>query len=92
MPELKTSVSKSPKPEVSKSPKPAVVIEVPKGVDFPSAMKEVIAGKKVCRLEWQDDSYGILKDGLLMIVIAGVEHKWIVTDGDMLPNDWIVTN
>lgn len=67
---------------------------------FPDAMAKVIEGKKVSRLEWNDQlEYGYLKDGLLLIRTQDVDkqgkamyndHKWMVSDGDMLNNDWIV--
>lgn len=61
------------------------------GMDFPEAIRKMIAGERVTRISWDDDtSYGQMKDGFLMIFIKGEMHKWIVNDGDMLAEDWIV--
>ena len=58
---------------------------------FPEAMAEVIKGAKVTRLEWQNNGvYGVLKDGLLQIRMDGQLKRWIVSDGDLLNNDWCV--
>jgi hypothetical protein len=58
---------------------------------FPDAMAEVIAGKKITRLEWANNEvYGVLKDGLLQIRMDGQLKRWIVSDGDLNNADWIV--
>lgn len=59
-------------------------------MDFSSAIKEVIADKKITRIVWASDEYGLLKDGFLTIKTSDGFHQWIVSDGDMLANDWIV--
>lgn len=60
-------------------------------MSFPDAMREVIKGKKVRRLEWPDEDHGVLKDGWLSIFTNGRYHVWKVSDGDMLDTqDWIV--
>ena len=60
-------------------------------MDFPDAMKEIIKGNKVRRLEWSDQSdHCLLKDGWLSIYINGKFHVWKVNDGDMEGNDWVV--
>lgn len=79
--------------QASPLPKEAEVVEgikVEVGMDFPSAMREVIDGKKVTRTEWEDEgSYGELKDGFLMIKNKGM-HQWIVSEADMTSLDWII--
>ena len=70
---------------------PVVSKAVKQGMSFPDAIAELIKGKKITRIEWDDlESYGELKDGYLMIILNGVTHKWIVNDGDLLAIDWIV--
>ena len=60
-------------------------------MDFPNAMRQIIAGKKVRRLSWSDDDYGFLKDEWLTIHTKGANHTWLVSAGDMVEsNDWIV--
>ena len=61
-----------------------------KMMDFPDAIREVIAGYKITRLEWDDPtSYGLLKDGFLQINLKGKLFRWMVNDGDMLAEDWV---
>ena len=48
---------------------------------FGEALKEVVVGKKIRRLEWKDANvYGMLKDGRLSIFIDGKMNNWIVND------------
>jgi len=60
-------------------------------MSFPDAMKKVIEGKKVRRLEWPDEDYSFLKDEWLSIFTKGKFHTWLVSAGDMLDvEDYIV--
>ena len=66
-----------------------VVIEV--GMDFPSAMREVLDGKKITRKEWEDkDSYGVLESDFLMIKNSTGLHQWIVSEADLRATDWLI--
>ena len=68
-----------------------IIKEEPKGLTFPQAIGELTKGKKIARLSWTpDDSYGLLKDGFLMIFIGKQFKKWIVNDGDLTGEDWVV--
>ena len=68
-----------------------VIKKVTPFMTFPEAMAKIIAGYKVTRLEWNDENeYGIRKDALLQIHTKGKFHQWIISDGDMLQNDWQV--
>ena len=60
-------------------------------MDFPDAMREVIKGNKVTRLSWGNKDYGHLKNGWLSIYTKGNHHTWLVNDGDMEANDWVIT-
>ena len=74
-------------------PSPVIKKNIPVYMSFPDAIAEVIAGKKITRLEWQNNEvYGVLKDGLLMIRMDGQLKRWICSDGDLLNNDWYVIN
>lgn len=69
------------------------VMKQPKitGMSFPDAIKELIKGKKITRISWDNtDSYGLLKDGFLEIYLDSKFHQWLVNDGDLLGEDWIV--
>lgn len=60
-------------------------------VDFPEAMKAVIQGDRVTKLEWNDrDIFGFLNNGFLMLHKKdGSLHQWIISDGDMFGQDWL---
>ena len=73
--------SKSPVPEAAK----------PISMSFGDAMGEVINKKKITRVEWNDmEEYGYLKDEFLMIHTKGKDHRWIVSEADLISADWIV--
>lgn len=59
-------------------------------MDFPQAIKEIMGGKKLSRVSWGNDDYGLLKDGWLTIYTKGGFHTWTVSDGDMEGQDWFV--
>ena len=58
-------------------------------LDFPDALRAVIAGHKITKAEWGDaDYYGILRDGLLMLHKPDGFHTWIISEGDLAGMDW----
>lgn len=59
---------------------------------FPEAMREVIKGNRITKLEWNDtNAYASLLHGYLKLRKGdGTLHNWIVSDGDMLGEDWVV--
>ena len=63
-------------------------------MSFSDAVREIIKGNKVRRLEWSDQSdYCLLKDGWLSIYINGKFHVWKISDGDMIETqDWVIFN
>jgi len=70
---------------------PVIKKDTPLLMTFPDAMAEVIKGAKVTRQEWANNEvYGVLKDGLLQIRMDGQLKRWILSDGDLLNNDWCV--
>lgn len=73
---------------ISHSPIP--VKKVQDELSFPDAIREVINGRKITRLGWNNDHYCFLNDGFLSIYRDGKNHQWLVNDGDMLGIDWIV--
>lgn len=60
--------------------------------DFPGALKAVINNRKITKLEWGNNAYyGVLKDGYLMLHKADDKfYTWIISDGDLLGQDWVV--
>lgn len=73
------------------SPIPPEVTDGQILLTFPDAMREVISGKKVRRLEWENkEEYGILSEGYLRVYRDNIFYIWSVNDGDMYASDWIV--
>lgn len=62
------------------------------GLDFPEAIREVINGKKITRIEWNDmGTYCFLNKDILAIHKAdGKNYQWVINDGDLLAKDWII--
>jgi len=60
--------------------------------DFAGIIQSIIEGKRVHKLEWKDRRYyGIMVDGRLMFHKPdGKFYAWVVSDGDLLGQDWIV--
>lgn len=60
-------------------------------MDFPDAIREVMKGKKVRRISWETPTdHGVLKDEWLSLHTKGGYHTWLVSQGDMEGNDWII--
>lgn len=77
----------------SQSPLPSEESAVETPIAFPFAIEMLIGGKKIRRKEWEsEDEYGLLKDNFLMIHRNDKFHTWIVSEGDLLAQDWVVIN
>lgn len=59
--------------------------------DFPTAMRKVIEGYGVSKVEWNDSSIIVYLEGYLRIRLPDGLHNLLVTEGDMLGTDWFVT-
>lgn len=60
-------------------------------MSFPDAMKEVIKGNRIRRLSWDEASdHGLLKNSWLTIYTKGKFHRWLVSEGDMEGQDFVV--
>ena len=74
-----------------KSQSPTPPSKDKKELSFPEAMKAIIAGRKVRRVEWSDEQeYCLLKDSFLMIHRNEKFHTWVISEGDMLAIDWVI--
>jgi hypothetical protein len=68
---------------------PAVVKSLE--MDFSEAIRAVINGKRITRLDWDNkEVYVLLRGGFLMIYQDGEFSRLLVSDGDLLSADWIV--
>jgi len=75
------------------SPQKVIKIEGEiKTMDFPEAIRAVIEGKKITKLEWNDEEiYGVLNDNILMLHKKDrIMYKWMLSDGDLFGEDWVV--
>ena len=60
-------------------------------MDFPSALAAAIAGERISKQEWNNPSiYGEVRQGHLMLHKEDGWHRWILSDGDLLGEDWFV--
>lgn len=73
------------------SPVPPKEDKVVQTLHFLDALKQVIDGKRITKFEWADQHiYGVLADGRLRIMLKDGLKDWILSDGDLNGNDWIV--
>lgn len=93
MPKSKSQIKREKVQIVERTFSP-VPVQAEEGVitlSFPDALREVMNGNKITRIEWSDNNtYGVLMDTFLMIYIKGEFHRWSVNDGDLFATDWIV--
>jgi len=63
-------------------------------MDFPTAIRHVIDGRRITKLEWSDRNIFLhLSEGFLLIHKAdGVSTRLLVSEGDLLGKDWTVLN
>jgi hypothetical protein len=93
---MENKISRSPLPsdvlptEVVKEEFDEVLIDEEMG--FSAAIREVIDGKKVTKVEWGNKNiYGLMKDGYLMLHKEDDKfYNWVVSEGDTNGGDWIV--
>jgi hypothetical protein len=84
-------ISQSPTPAVPLSESPTPIL-----MDFPTAIRAVIEGKSITRLDWNDNEiYCALRNSFLEISydMKTKFYKWctwIVSEGDLLGTDWVV--
>ncbi len=80
----------TPEPVIDVEPLSPVEMRKPEYMDFPDAIRQLINGKRIARVEWHNADYGVFKDGWLTIFRNGIFHTWLCNDGDLLADDWQV--
>lgn len=66
-------------------------VEVSEKLTFIEAMKQIILGKRVTRIDWNDNNcYCLIKSDLLMIYIEDEYKTWTISIGDIFAQDWVV--
>ena len=82
------------KNQITTSPLPRKVMEEKKDVElnFYDALKEVMKGNKITKLEWGDKkTYGLLEnETLLLCKEDGKKYQWIIRESDVVGKDWII--
>jgi len=59
-------------------------------MSFFNALHRIYEGKKVRRISWRNKDYCLMKDFKLTIFTNNSFHGWLINDGDMDGQDWIV--
>ena len=61
-------------------------------MSFGEALIGVAKGGLITKLEWGDETiYGFIDNGILKLHRSdGTEHNWIVSDGDIVGEDFII--
>lgn len=61
-------------------------------LSFTQAIEEVLKGKSITKLEWDDKQfYGVLENEHLKLYKPdGKSYDWIISEGDMRGDDWVV--
>lgn len=78
--------------ELTQSPTLKKVDTIDMTMDFPTAIKMVTQGKKIHKLEWEDrEYYGFLNSDILSLHKPdGKNYQWVLNDGDLNGNDWVM--
>lgn len=77
----------------SQSPTPIKDAEIEQEVlTFSEIVSELIAGKKVHKLEWEDkEFYVFINNGILSLHKPdGKNYQWVLNDGDLAGEDYII--
>ncbi len=72
--------------------KPTKILAEITKLNFFDALKEVAEGKKITRIEWNNIKiYGFLNQDILSLHKKdGKNYQWIINEGDLLAEDWVV--
>ena len=86
------------KKPISQSPSQSTLISTPvtepNPLDFPTAIREVIAGERLTKLSWKDPQTVVqLSNNRLQICLPKNDYTpcdLIISDGDLMGEDWVV--
>lgn len=60
-------------------------------MSFPDAIKEMLEGKRISKLEWDtNDVYCEMYNGEPMLYKNGTYYPWIINSGDVNGEDWFI--
>jgi len=59
---------------------------------FSDTITHLLAGKKVHKLEWEDQGYYVFMDKAVLKLhkTDGNLHEWILSEGDLMGEDYII--
>ena len=67
-------------------------VETPTELNFHGAIEKILEGKRVTKLEWDNNDYCFLKGEIFHINRDGKDHKWIISEADAVGEDWVIKN
>ena len=68
---------------------PTIIKELEVELTFYKALEKVVEGKKITKLEWDNrDEYGFMREEILHIRRNGKDHKWILSEADIVGEDY----
>lgn len=77
--------------EPQTSPTPSTPVNIPVRMSFYDALKQVVDGKSVTKLEWGNpQTIVFLESEMLLITIDGKDSSFIIREPDIVGTDWIV--
>lgn len=59
-------------------------------MNFFDALRAVVQGFRITKLEWKDDRVVVFLNGTLKIKKPDGVHDLIISDGDMFGEDWVI--
>ena len=75
----------------TKSPTPTNKKKViKKNLTFYEALEAMLTGAKITKLEWGNEEIRGYLEGVLKLDTQGSVTQWVVNDGDILGEDWII--
>jgi hypothetical protein len=84
-------MNQSPLPETTKSSMSSST-HPSEQINFIDAIKQIVEGKKVHKLEWKDREYYVFLNGDLLSIHKpdGVNYQWVINLGDLSGTDYII--
>jgi hypothetical protein len=60
-------------------------------LDFEGLRREVLKGSRLTKVEWADPGICVMLQGLVLKIYRdGKWQNWIISEGDLLGEDWYV--
>lgn len=71
---------------------PSPVGQALRTMDLPEALRAVLMGQKITKLEWQDERFYVFfrNDRLTLAKPGNTFHDWIISSADFEGDDWVI--